>query len=163
MISDTHDNIRFFKSLRIWIDKNRITTAIHAGDHIAPFTVDWLDEAGVKMLYGVLGNNDGEVKMLYKKYTERGWVLKDLINELELEGVKIGITHGTMFELPKILAESGRYDVVIYGHTHRKDVKVIGNTLLINPGEACGYLTGKSTFMILDLSKKEVEEVTLDL
>ncbi len=163
LLSDTHDNKRFFEALATWNNERNIKIAIHAGDHIAPFTVDWMEKAGFEMVYGVLGNNDGEIKILHKKYDEKGWSLKDLINEIDLEGIKIAVTHGTMFELPKILAQSGRYDVVVYGHTHRKHVEWIGDTLLVNPGEACGYLTGESTIMILDLNKKEVEEVRIHL
>ena len=163
LVSDTHDNKKFFEALATWNRGKDLAIAIHAGDHIAPFTVDWMEKAGLEMVYGVLGNNDGEVKMLYRKYNDRGWSLKDLVNEIELDGVKIAVTHGTMFELPKILALSGRYDVVVYGHTHQKHVEWVGDTLLVNPGEACGYLTGESTFMVLDLDKKEVEEVKLHL
>lgn len=163
IISDTHDNKAFFKKLGERLMDKELETAIHAGDHIAPFTIDWMEEAGIKTLYGVLGNNDGEVKLLYKKYMDKKWILKDLINDFEIDGVKIAVTHGTMTELPRILAESGRYDVVVYGHTHHKHLEWIGNTLLINPGEACGYLTGISTYMVLDINKMEVEEVRLNL
>ena len=36
-----------------------------------------------------------------------------------------------------------------------------GNTLLLNPGEACGWLTGKCTAMVVDLDTGEVEVITL--
>ncbi|HDN96134.1 MAG TPA: hypothetical protein ENG71_03620, partial [Thermoplasmatales archaeon] len=41
-----------------------------------------------------------------------------------------------------------KYDIVIYGHTHEKDLRV-GKSLIINPGECCGYLTGKRSIAIL--------------
>jgi hypothetical protein len=34
-------------------------------------------------------------------------------------------------------------DVIIYGHTHEVDIR-IGSPLIINPGEAGGWLKGKS-------------------
>jgi len=34
-----------------------------------------------------------------------------------------------------------------------KSVQKKGKTLVINPGEVCGYLTGKSTIAILDTTK----------
>jgi predicted phosphodiesterase len=37
------------------------------------------------------------------------------------------------------LIKSGKYDVFIYGHTHRKDNRYIGTTRVINPGTAKGF------------------------
>jgi len=46
---------------------------------------------------------------------------------------------------------------VLYGHTHKLDIHQDGKTLIINPGESCGYLTGHSTAVILDPNTKEYE------
>lgn len=35
-------------------------------------------------------------------------------------------------------AESGRYDAVFYGHTHTSEIRQVGHTLLVNPGEIYG-------------------------
>ena len=53
------------------------------------------------------------------------------------------------------IAASGKYDLVIYGHTHERDVRKIGDCLLINPGETTDWITGKSGIVILDLDKME--------
>ncbi len=161
VISDTHDNKVFFDRLKKWIESNEVYTALHAGDHVAPFTIEWAEEAGIKKMYGVLGNNDGEYRLLHHRYQERDWVLKDYLNVFELEGIKIALTHGTDMDMPFILAESGRYDIVIFGHTHRIYQDYIGETLLLNPGEACGYLTGKMSFALLDIVKREAEIIFL--
>jgi len=50
---------------------------------------------------------------------------------------------------------------VVYGHTHQTKVQRIGRTLVINPGEVCGYLTGKSTMALLNLKTHEVEIVII--
>ena len=159
VMSDTHDNKYFFERLRDWVGLNGVDIAIHAGDHVAPFTVEWAEKAGIKMMYGVLGNNDGEYRLLHVRYQERGWSLSDYLNVFELEGVKIALTHGTDMDMPFLLAESGRYDIVIFGHTHRMYEDYIGKTLLLNPGEACGYLTGHMSFMVLDLKNRRVDKI----
>jgi predicted phosphodiesterase len=41
-------------------------------------------------------------------------------------------------------------------------MKERGNTLLINPGEACGWLYGAPTAAILDLESLSVEILKLD-
>ena len=52
--------------------------------------------------------------------------------------------------------------VVVHGHTHQVEMKERGSTLLINPGEACGWLYGAPTAAILDLESLSVEILKLD-
>ncbi len=59
------------------------------------------------------------------------------------------------------LAESQKYDIIIYGHTHRTDLRKIGKTLIINPGECSGWLTGKSTIALLNLESLEAKIIEL--
>jgi predicted phosphodiesterase len=56
--------------------------------------------------------------------------------------------------------EANSADVIIYGHTHEVDIR-IGPPLVINPGEAGGWLKGKSTIAILDTKTMEVELIEL--
>jgi len=63
------------------------------------------------------------------------------------------------------------YNVVVYGHTHKAVIKRYSNrndggagskkTVVINPGECCGYLTGRKTVAILNLEKEEAKLVEL--
>ena len=64
-------------------------------------------------------------------------------------------------KLINALAESQKYEVIIYGHTHRTDLRKIGKTLIINPGECGGWLTGKSTITLLDLENLEPKIIDL--
>jgi putative phosphoesterase len=69
-----------------------------------------------------------------------------------------------MLHLEKLiddLAESQKYEVIIYGHTHHTDLRKIGKTLIVNPGECGGWLTGKSTIALLDLEKLEAKIINL--
>jgi len=45
----------------------------------------------------------------------------------------------------------------VTGHSHEPLVKDVDGTLLINPGEVCGYLTGKRTLCLLDPDKMRAE------
>ena len=49
------------------------------------------------------------------------------------------------------MIKSGVFSLIIYGHTHEKQIKKEENTLIVNPGECCGYLTGNPTIAIVDL------------
>jgi len=58
------------------------------------------------------------------------------------------------------LAGSGSVDVIIYGHTHEIDVRK-GPPLIINPGEAGGWLRDKCTIALLELETMAVEVIEL--
>jgi hypothetical protein len=59
------------------------------------------------------------------------------------------------------LADSGHFDLVVYGHTHEPDLRKQGSTLIVNPGELSGWLCGKSTMAIADLSSLSAELLEL--
>ncbi len=52
--------------------------------------------------------------------------------------------------------------VIVHGCAHRADMSERGETLLVNPGEACGWLHGTPSGAILDLAARRVEIITLD-
>jgi putative phosphoesterase len=78
-----------------------------------------------------------------------------------VEGYRIALLHGHEVELLNVIIESGYFDAVIHGHSHYKGVEKKGKTLAVNPGEVCGYLTGKSTVALLDSLKGEARIVEL--
>ena len=59
------------------------------------------------------------------------------------------------------LADSGYFDAIVHGHSHMKGIQRRGKTLMVNPGEVCGYLTGKPTVALLDTVKNEAEIIEL--
>ena len=56
---------------------------------------------------------------------------------------------------------SQTYDIIIYGHTHFRDIRTVGKTLIINPGEATDWVCGKGNLVILDTQSMKIEEFTL--
>ena len=67
--------------------------------------------------------------------------------------------HGDQEELLKALVESGAFHVVIHDHTHKDSIYQKGEMMVVNPGEVCGYLTGKSTMALLDTCTLKVKIV----
>ena len=70
-----------------------------------------------------------------------------------------------MTHVPSTLDEvisSGEYDLVIYGHTHKQDIRKVGNTLVVNPGESTDWLTGKSNVVILELKDMTYKVVPIE-
>jgi hypothetical protein len=58
--------------------------------------------------------------------------------EMEIDGLRIHVSHGNEVGSPTPERLAARYDsdVVIYGHSHRQLVIQLGNQLFVNPGAA---------------------------
>jgi putative phosphoesterase len=59
------------------------------------------------------------------------------------------------------LADSGYFNAIVHGHSHLKGIQLRGKTLLVNPGEVCGYLSGKATIATIDTEKHEAKIIEL--
>ena len=162
VISDTHDNRDNILKVISIINENSVNAVIHCGDYVAPFVKKWFDkfkDSIKKNFYGVFGNNDGDRVFLMQnlgqicEFAQNG---NELI--LKLGGKKIFASHMPKQETLEALAHSGKFDIILSGHTHSLVVNKYENGILVvNPGEVCGYLTGKSTFVIIDTEKMEAE------
>jgi len=75
------------------------------------------------------------------------------------KGVNFIITH-THFKVPEYKAK-GIYDVIIFGHTHKYEISKEQQGLVINPGEAGGWLTGKHSAALLYLEDLKAEIINL--
>ncbi|WP_461865263.1 metallophosphoesterase [Thermococcus sp.] len=156
IMSDTHDNLQAIKKAVELFNESRVDLVIHAGDYIAPFTAKEFSKLKAPMK-GVFGNNDGERAGLSKVLG-----IKDEILELNIEGMKMVVIHGTDERIINALARSHLYDILIRGHTHKYEIRECGRTILINPGEVCGYITGIKSVALLDTKKREVRIVNVD-
>ena len=148
IISDTHDNCNNLTEILRILKKEGIETIIHLGDIVSPFCVDRLN---VKMVYAVFGNNDGDKLLLQSRFQKKGYIIKKGPYDIEIDSVKFAIMHEP-FELDAFI-KSQLYDVVCYGHTHELEIRE-GKPLVINPGEAGGWLS-EPTFVILKLPSLE--------
>lgn len=145
VISDSHDRLDYLrKAISILKNKN-ISTLIHLGDYVSPFTIPLLD---IDNVIGIFGNNDGDKLLLQKKANENGIKLQRGPAFIKLDGRKIAFMHEP-YEI-EAFRKSSLYDLILFGHTHEKEIKK--NPLTLNPGELCGWLTGEGSFAIIDLS-----------
>ena len=155
IISDTHDNMPMIHRVVEFLNSRQVGHVIHAGDFTSPFTFRALKHLTCNFT-GVYGNNDGERVLLQKLSHQRIFTQPYI---LELSGRKIVIMHE--HQVVDALADSGHFALVVYGHTHEADIRKRGNTLIVNPGELSGWLYGKSTFAIADLSTLTAELIPL--
>ncbi|AEH24278.1 metallophosphoesterase [Pyrococcus yayanosii] len=156
IMSDTHDNLGAIRRAVDFFNREGVDLVLHAGDYVAPFVARELSRLKAP-LKGVFGNNDGEREGL-----KRTLGIKDEILVLDIGGMKTVVIHGTDERLIEALAKSQLYDIVIRGHTHRQGIEEVGRTIIVNPGEVCGYLTGIKSVAILDIREREVRIVNLE-
>lgn len=157
VMSDSHDNLDAIRKAVQFFNEAKVELVIHAGDLIAPFTAKEFKELNCKFV-AIYGNNDGERDNLKEAYKDICY-LEDF-KELEIQDKKIAVFHGTNEAIIDALAKSGNYDVVIRGHTHKQGI-IEGKCLLINPGETCGYVSGKKTVLLLDPEDLSYETIVL--
>ena len=164
VISDTHDHKVNILSAVSKINERNADVLIHCGDFVAPFVRRWFDNLNDKIkenFYGVFGNNDGE-RVYLKENLGKICNLVGMEIIKEFGGKRIFVAHMPSQKTIDALANSGKFDIILFGHTHAIVNKRFDNgVLVVNPGEACGYLTGKSTFVIIDTEKMEAEIIEL--
>jgi hypothetical protein len=157
-MADTHDRLEAVEKAVGFFNRERVEHVLHAGDLVSPFVASKFKALKAKLHY-VWGNNEGDRGHVRSKFGELGIEPLGDFAALELEGRRIALLHGTQQVIVDSLAKSGLFDVIIRGHTHRAEV-IEGKTLVINPGEVCGYLSGRQTVALLDpaeLSAKIME------
>jgi putative phosphoesterase len=154
IIADSHDCLPRIKDAIDRLNSEPIELVLHAGDYSAPFVTNYYRALKVHMI-GVFGNNDAEKGQLRDRFAGAGHEIKGRFAEVQASNLRIALTHGDEENLLRSLTMCGGYDVVVHGHTHEARVTEEGRTLVINPGEICGYLTGKSTFAVLNTSERK--------
>ena len=168
IMADTHDHLPLVdKAVNKLIDE-RVGLVLHAGDYISPFVISHFKQFKGKFI-GVFGNNDGDRELLKRRFAEFGLEIREGFAEVKINGLRIALLHGGepggppgASELLKSLISAGCYDVIVHGHVHEAKAYKKDKTLIINPGEVCGYLSGKSTVAILDTKRIEARIIKLE-
>jgi len=146
IIADSHDNMPLIAKAVELFNREEVGLVLHAGDFISPITAKEFKNLKARLI-GVFGNNDGDKLLLQRRFQDIGEIYEDY-HELEVAGKKITLMHQPKFL--KALIASSEYDLIVYGHTHRVDIRQ-GRPLVVNPGECGGWLTGKSTVATVSL------------
>jgi uncharacterized protein len=157
IMADSHDNLNAIRLAVGLFKESRCGLVVHAGDFIAPFAAAELEKLGCPVK-GVFGNCDGEKRGLTRILEPFG-LIQEAPYIFKYEGFNILVNHLNA-RLESCLAKQ-EYDLIIYGHTHKPDIRRERRTLAINPGETGGWLTGKSTVALFDPATRGAEIIRL--
>lgn len=160
IFSDSHDNILNIEKFLDWVKANDVAQLIFCGDLCAPATLKKVIAprfpGPIHMVFGNVTDREllPKVAATYDQVTHYGD-----IGEVQIDGIKIGFVHFP--QEAKNMAETGVYDFVFYGHTHKPWDEMIGNSHLANPGTLAG-LFYKATFAVFDTETKNLELIIVE-
>ena len=129
VLADTHVNRLEHLPKKIVDTLPTVNSIIHAGDFTDIQLLEELKQ--IREVKAVQGNMDlRELKNLLP--------VKEIV---EIGNKRIGITHGSgapwgIEGRIKKIFESDRIDIIVYGHSHQSQNKVINDILFFNPGKA---------------------------
>ncbi len=173
VISDTHDRLDTLRPAIRTFKNEGVGLIVHCGDWIAPFTVAKIvmlvkEHLGCP-LKGVFGNNDGDLFFILTKNYVQGWNIEfsDTILELDFEGRKIAVYHGTDQGITASLIASKRYAAVFTGHTHVPLNEMKDGVLHLNPGSTSyirnGSIVDEATVAVYDTETHAAQIIAVDL
>lgn len=157
VVSDIHDNV--------WTLQAALARVQHAdrliccGDLCSPFTVSVMAEGFCGPIHIVEGNNEGDWRRITQQAAKYSHVhLYGEFFQDEIDGKHIAVNHYPDIALP--IAQSGKYDLVCYGHTHGFAIEQRGSTLTLNPGTLLGYdpfrkIDVPATFIVYETRSNE--------
>jgi putative phosphoesterase len=150
IVSDTHSRYATVESVVKLLRQEKVSYVLHCGDIEDADTV-WLFED--LPTHFVFGNCDTERASLRQAIHAIGGTLHEPFGHLELKERKIAWVHGDDKRLLQDIENSGFFDFLFYGHTHRQERHRTGPTEVINPGAL--HRARPKTFVVLDLETAE--------
>jgi len=159
VIANTHDRIPAIAEFVRRFQEAGVSLVLHAGDYCAPFALAPFTDAQLP-LAGVFGTNDGDIEGLRAvAQASVGIELFESPHSFMLGAHSILLVH----DIAEVTKRSvAAHSFVIHGSQHQQEMKSRGDTLILNPGEACGWINGSPTAAIVDLDSKHAEFIKLD-
>ena len=158
LIADTHDRLPAIAELVRQMQEAGVGMVLHAGDYCSPFALRAFEEAHVS-LAGVFGRNDGDPQgLVTRAQSAFGAELFESPHSFEIGGRRILLVHDIGDVNKRSVAS---HEIVIHGSTHQQEMKTRGDTLIVNPGEGCGWLYGTPSAALIELDSREVQFLTL--
>jgi putative phosphoesterase len=159
IISDIHDRRDHLATVLDQVSGADLL--ICCGDLCSPFIVVQLGEGFHRPIHVVFGNNDGDLFRISQQASRFSHLtLHGEFAELTCDGKRIAVNHFP--EIARALAASDRYDLVCYGHDHQHAITADGETVIVNPGEVYGGLSGTASYAVYDTATGVAERRDLD-
>jgi hypothetical protein len=158
IFSDTHDHLDRIERAVTRFEELGCGLVLHGGDVVAPFALRPLRRLRCKVV-AVFGDNDGNHLDLSAAFFRLGRIGFPP-HAFEAEGRRLLLLHRP--DGLDSFVRSQDYDLVVYGHLHRAEVRQQGRTTVVNPGEGSGWQSGRPTIACYDTVSGEAEVLDLE-
>ena len=156
VVGDTHDRLANVKKIVNLFNDIGVDRVIHTGDLTKPAVLEEFARLEAPV-FGVFGNNDlTDQPRLDREARRLGLDFAMPPRILEWADRRILVLHDP--EEARI-DWSDEIDLVLHGHTHRHRQETQGHTLIFNPGECAGFMTGHNAIGVVDLKRLEAERL----
>ncbi len=157
VISDTHGDVKMTSAAIHAFLEQKVARILHCGDVGTPEIVRlFTPEIPTDFVFG---NCDPRTETLRRTILSAKQTCSDWFGELELEGKRIFFLHGHQWERFENEIHSGQWDLICYGHTHKAELRMIGNTLILNPGAI--HRTPTPSVAVVELETMDVSTIHL--
>ncbi len=156
VVSDTHDRMSNVERIVDLFREARVDRIIHTGDITHPSVLEQFAALAVPMI-GVFGNNDhAEHPRLEAEARRLGMDFAHPPRTLEWAGRRILVVHDPDVAPITLPTE---IDLILHGHTHRHRHEERDGTLIFNPGECAGSISGHNAVGVVDLLSLEIRRL----
>lgn len=160
IFSDIHDNLNSLKESSKAL--RECDQFICCGDLCSPFVVKTIGECFSKKVHIVFGNNDADkYRMMLVGNSFPHLKFYGEYVELKLANRIISINH--FDNIGNAIAKAPGYDLVCFGHNHKKEIRVDDSDgkIILNPGEIYGGLSGVASAAIYDTERHEAYLISI--
>jgi putative phosphoesterase len=161
IISDIHDNIPNLTKVLNYCHENKAEKIICCGDLGSLETLDFLNDNFAGEIFFTFGNMDNDY---LKNYSFENNCYKNTLifknfGEIRIENKKIAFVHFP--REARALCETGTYNFVFHGHTHKPWSEIINNCTLLNPGNVANQIYPPA-FAIWDVEQNKFDLIRIN-
>jgi putative phosphoesterase len=138
------------------LESLEVDAVLHCGD-IGSIQV--VELFGPWPAHFVFGNCDDDTEAFAAAIARTGQKCHGLFGELEFEGVNVALLHSHERRRFHNAIESGKYQLVCYGHTHVAAIDRHGATTVLNPGAI--YRANPHSIAVVELPSVEATIIEL--
>lgn len=142
ILSDSHKKVDLTKKAVEKLKKEGAQYLVHAGDLEIEENLKVLKDSGLTYI-SVFGNNDSNLIQYQNDY-----FIKKEPYYFKIKDIKFKLMH-----LPYYMTPDS--DVVIYGHTHNFEEKMVKGRLFLNPGEVCARNKNLTECALLHIEQEQ--------
>lgn len=159
LLSDTHDNEKRTARAVALLEQSGAEALLHAGDVTSPHIL--ADHLAGWRAWVAVGNMDRNPSAL--RDAGRGAnpvVAVDRVHEIEAGPARVGLVHGDDRGRLEGMVNSGRFDLVVHGHTHEFRDDRVGSTRVVNPGAV--HRTSEPSVCLYDPADDALDRLPLE-